>query len=245
MSARVVLIGAGGIGAPAAIALAGAGSIDRITVVDDDLVDRSNLHRQILFEDGDVGAPKLDAFARALAARAPSMRVDRVHGRALPDTARAIVRGAGVVIDATDNFSSRFLIADACALEGVPVVHAAAVRWTATVMAVAPRGAPCYRCLFEDLPQGAAPDCATAGVVGPVCGVAGAVAADRAIRALAGDASVFGSIVTFDGERDALREVAVRARNTCDLCGVARSIRDVDPLRYLPQTTCEEAHHAI
>ena len=233
----MVIVGAGGIGAPAAIALAEAG-VRSIRVADDDRVERSNLHRQILFEEADVGSDKLDAFARGLARRFPGIDVELHRGRALPHTATAIVAGAGVVIDATDNFASRFLLADACALAGVPVVHAAAVRWTATVMAVSARGKPCYRCLFEDVPGEGAPDCATAGVVGPVCGVSGAIAADRAIRVLAGDASAFGSIVTFDGLRDALRSVPVRARAGCDLCGEIRSIRDLDVTRYVP-VTCE------
>src|SRR5439155_1305146 len=113
-----------------------------------------------------------------------------------------LVRRARVVVDATDNFASRFLIADACALAGVPVVHAAAIRWNATVLAVAASGKPCYRCVFEDLPKGANLDCATGGIVGPVCGVAGAVAADRALATLRGKMSHFGAIVTFDGRRD-------------------------------------------
>jgi len=248
----VVLVGAGGIGAPAAIALI-AGGVRSLRVADDDRVERSNLHRQILFGDGDVGRPKLDAFAEALARRArardgaasgteprapsePEVAVELFRGRALPHTAAALVAGAAVVIDATDNFASRFLLADACALAGVAVVHAAAVRWSATVMAVAPRGRPCYRCLFEDLPEGDAPDCASAGVVGPVCGVAGALAADRALRILGGDASAYGEIVTYDGRRDALRAVPVRARPGCALCGEARSITDLDTSRYLANT---------
>ncbi|HEY4122358.1 MAG TPA: ThiF family adenylyltransferase, partial [Byssovorax sp.] len=178
---RVVLVGAGGIGAPAALALA-LGGVRALTVVDDDRVELTNLHRQILFTEADVGRDKVDAFADALAARAPDLSIERVRGRALPHTTGAIVDGAAVVIDATDNFASRFLLADACRLAGVPVVHAAAVRLVATVMASRGDGAPCYRCLFEDLPSGDAPDCATAGVVGPVCGVAGALAADRALR---------------------------------------------------------------
>jgi molybdopterin/thiamine biosynthesis adenylyltransferase len=99
------------------------------------------------------------------------------------------------------------------------------------VLAVQAGGRPCYRCLFEDLP-GEAPDCATAGVLGPVCGVAGAIAADRALRLAAGDASAAGQVVTFDGHRDRLRSVAVRARPGCALCGEAPRIRAIDPARY-------------
>ena len=230
--ASVVIIGAGGIGAPLAIALI-SGGVRHLTVVDDDTVEASNLHRQILFTAADVGRSKLDAFAEALEARAPGVVVTRVPGRALPLTVASIVAGAGVVVDATDNFASRFLLADACALARVPVVHAAAVRWQATVFAVPPGGRPCYRCLFEDVPRGDAPDCATAGVVGPVCGVAGAVAADRALRLLAGDASAYGHIATYDGWRDTLRSVPVPARRDCALCGAAPAIHTILASRYL------------
>jgi molybdopterin/thiamine biosynthesis adenylyltransferase len=230
----VVLIGAGGIGAPAAVALADGG-VSRLVVVDDDRVELGNLHRQILFTDADIGRPKLDAFAAALRRRSPGMTVIPSAGRALPNTASALITGAAVVIDATDNFASRFLLADAARMAGVPVVHAAAVRWRATVIAVGPRGRPCYRCLFEDTPAEGAPDCATAGVVGPVCGVAGALAADRALRILAGDTSAYGAIATFDGLRDALRSVPVRARRSCALCGEAPIIRDLDARRYLSE----------
>ncbi len=254
-SASVVIIGAGGIGAPLAIALV-AGGVRRITVVDDDTVDVSNLHRQILFTTSDVGRSKLDAFAEAVerlavpfsmgpraapnpgAPGAPGVLVTRVPGRALPSTVASIVTGADVVVDATDNFASRFLLADACALAGVPVVHAAAVRWQATVLAVSAAGRPCYRCLFEDVPRGDAPDCATAGVVGPVCGVAGAVAADRALRILAGDASAHGHIVTYDGLRDTLRSVPVPARPGCPLCGTERIIHAILASRYLAPAAC-------
>lgn len=234
---RVLLVGAGGIGAPAAIALAASG-LDALRVADDDDVELGNLHRQILFGDADIGHPKLDAFAAALAARNPAMRVDLARRRFVPGAALDLVQGIEVVIDATDNFASRFLIADACALAGVSVVHAAAVRWRATVLAVGPRGGPCYRCLFEDLPDGPAPDCATAGVAGPVCGVAGAIAADRALRLLAGDASATGAIVTFDGLRDALRAVPVARRADCPLCGDRRTFHSIDPTRYDATNRC-------
>ena len=230
-SANVVIVGAGGIGAPAALALV-VGGVRRITVVDDDRVDVSNLHRQILFTANDVGRPKLEAFAEALEKRVAGVVVSLVAGRALPLTVAHIVAEAAVVLDATDNFASRFLLADACALARIPVVHAAAVRWQATVLAVPATGRPCYRCLFEDLPTGAAPDCATAGVVGPVCGVAGALAADRMLRILAGDASAYGHIVTYDGQKDALRSVPLRARPECALCGSTPAISTIDASRY-------------
>src|SRR5690606_36899993 len=122
----VVMIGAGGIGAPAAIALAEAG-VARLTVVDDDEVEISNLHPQILFDDDDLGRPKLEAFARTLVERYPAVALACVHGRALPDTALALLEGADLVIDACDNYATRFLLADAAHLAGVPIVHAAAV----------------------------------------------------------------------------------------------------------------------
>lgn len=229
--ADVLLVGAGGIGHPAALALAAAGARS-LAIADDDLVELSNLHRQILFRDEDVGRSKPEALAGALVARFDALAVTVLPGRVLPDTALDRVRRARVVVDATDNFATRFLLADACRIAGVPVVHAASVKWRATVLAVSAEGRPCYRCLFEDIPREDAPDCATAGVAGPVCGVAGALAADRAMRILGGDASAFGSIVTFDGRRDRLREVPVAARAACPLCGPGRTITTLAPERY-------------
>jgi len=230
-AADVLLVGAGGIGHPAALALAAAGA-GSLLIADDDQVELSNLHRQILFRDEDVGRSKPEALAGALSRRFPALAVTVLPGRILPDTALDRVSLARVVVDATDNFASRFLIADACRIAGVPVVHAAAVKWRATVLAVAAAGRPCYRCLFEDIPREDAPDCATAGVAGPVCGVSGALAADRAMRILGGDASAFGSIVTYDGGRDRLREVRVAARPGCPLCGEERTITAITPDRY-------------
>src|SRR5262249_5269128 len=154
-----------------------------------------NLHRQLLFSDADVGRSKPEAAKQALERRRRGARVEVFEGRALPDKAEALVRGAHAVVDATDNFASRFLLADACKLAGVPVVHAAAIRWIGTVVSTAPRGKPCYRCLFEDMPL-SAPDCATAGIVGPVCGVIGGIAAEMALLAATGDTRLMGHVAT-------------------------------------------------
>lgn len=229
---RVVLIGAGGIGAPGALALCEAGVRDFV-VVDDDVVELSNLHRQVLFTEDAIGRPKLRAFAETLAARFPDVRIETIEGRATPSSVMDLVSRGDVVLDATDNFPTRFLLADAAHLAAVPIVHAAAVRWQATVMPVAAAGAPCYRCLFEDLPSGPVIDCATAGVMGPVCGVSGAIAADRVLRILHGEPDAFGHIVTFDGLSDRLREVQVAGRSDCPLCAEGATIGAIDASRYM------------
>lgn len=214
-----LVVGVGGLGCPTALALVRAG-VGRVVLCDDDRVEAANLHRQILFDERDVGRDKLDAAFDTLRARGGTARgLERVHGRLLPDTARALVQGVDVVLEGSDNFATKFLAADACHLEQRAVVHGAAIRWHGTAWLVPPGGAPCYRCLFEDVPMGAQEGCSEAGVMGPVVGVVGALMADLALRWLTGDASAVGSIWSYDGKRDRLRDSAVPARPACPLCG--------------------------
>ncbi len=227
---RVLIVGMGGLGCPAAMALARAG-VGTLGLCDDDDVDLDNLHRQILFSEADVGAPKVEAAARALARMQPSLSLRLHRTRLLPDDAVERVREYDVVVEGSDNFATKFLVADACALAGVPVVHAAAVGWVGTVLAVPGRGRPCYRCLFEDLPADGAPNCAGAGVVGPVVGVVAAAQADLALSILDG-APVGGELVTFDGRRDALRRRRIPARDACALCGGAARIHGIEAEAY-------------
>ncbi|MEB2313515.1 MAG: HesA/MoeB/ThiF family protein [Sorangiineae bacterium] len=232
--ASALVIGAGGLGCPAALALVRAG-VGRVVLADDDQVELTNLHRQILFSDDDVGADKLDAAARALdRERTEEQRIELVRSRFLPENARALARDADIVLEGADNFATKFLAADACALEHRPVVHGAGIRWLATALSVAPGGRPCYRCLFEDLPGGdAAPNCATAGVMGPVVGFAGALMADLALSWLTGDDTRAGRIFTFDGWRERLREVPITPRADCALCGPRPRITRLDEALYL------------
>jgi len=229
-SLRILLVGTGGVGAPCALALAEAG-VGTLVLADEDRVEMANLHRQLLFDENDIGQSKLDAAKRALERRRPDLSVELFRGRALPATAYDLARNVDAVVDATDNFASRFLLADACRLAEKPVVHAAAIRWIGTVVSTGPRGAPCYRCLFEDLPE-TAPDCATAGIVGPVCGVVGGIAAEMVLAAALGDARLSGRVATFDGRTDELRLLPVSPRDDCVLCGRAPTIVDLVETRY-------------
>jgi molybdopterin/thiamine biosynthesis adenylyltransferase len=204
---------------------------------DDDVVDEANLHRQILYGPGDVGRDKLDAAARSLApsARSSGTRLELVRQRFLPENARELVRDVDLVIEGADNFATKFLVADACHLEGRPLVHGAGIRWMGTAWAVSAAGRPCYRCLFEDTPTGAQANCDSAGVMGPVVGIVGALMAELALRVLSGRAP-YAQLWTLEGKTDKLRQVPVHARADCPLCGSCSSIHDVDESRYLSGT---------
>src|SRR4051812_38108414 len=176
MQPGVLIIGAGGLGCPAALAL-GAGGARRIGIVDDDRVDASNLHRQVLFGDADVGQPKAMAAARALARRFPALDVVAHAVRFDVTNARALVAAYDIVVDGSDNFATKFLANDAAVLERRPLVHGAAVGTGGQLMTVPAGGQPCYRCLFEaPPPPEVGASCAAAGVLGPVPGVIGALA---------------------------------------------------------------------
>jgi len=235
--ARVLVVGLGGLGCPVALTLAGAG-VGTLVLSDDDTVDESNLHRQVLFQQTDLGLDKVEVGARALERRYPGLQVENCGSRFLPDSCERLAASVDLIVEGADNFATKFLTADAGRLAGCPVIHGAAVRWQATAWAVSGAGMPCYRCLFEDLPDGEAqPNCAEAGVMGPVAGFAGALMADLALRVLTGDHTAFGSIFTYDGLTDRLRAVAVSPRSDCALCGVYPTIQGIDETRYM-QPSC-------
>jgi adenylyltransferase/sulfurtransferase len=230
----ILVVGVGGLGSPAALALAQSG-LGRLVLADDDIVEASNLHRQILFRDDDVGMDKLDAAWASLdRVASAATRIELVRSRFLPENARELARSVDLIVEGADNYATKFLAADACSLENRPVVHGSGVRWRATVWAVGSGGSPCYRCLFEDVPVDEAQmNCAEAGVMGPVVGLAGAMMADLALRMLSGDEAAPGLVHTYDGLTDRLRSVAVSARADCPLCGPRRTIFDIDEARYV------------
>jgi len=225
-SARVLLVGAGGLGCPAGTVLARSG-IGHVTVIDDDSVEISNLHRQTLFNEADVGRGKASLAAERLAEeaeqRGKSLTFVARENRVLPATAIEIVRDFDVVVEGADNFATKFLLADACAIAKVPLVQAGAVRWVGWALASRPGFGPCLRCVFEDVPSmGAsgttADTCAEAGVVGPVVGVMGALQAALAIRLLLGDTSAPGELWSYRALDGQLRRRSVRPNPSCPLC---------------------------
>jgi molybdopterin/thiamine biosynthesis adenylyltransferase len=234
--AKILVVGVGGLGCPAALALARAG-VGSLALLDDDDVDPTNLHRQILFDAADAGQPKVEVAARALAKLGATCPIEPIAARLLPETALDLVRRFDVVVEGADNFPTKFLTADACALAGVPAVQGAAVRWYGTALATGPRARPCYRCLFEDIPAEPVQNCDEAGVMGPVVGVVGALLASLALE-VADGREPYGRLITFDGKSDALRATRLRARAGCALCGEAPTIRALARDAYLGGAAC-------
>jgi len=234
-SKRVLVIGAGGLGCPAASVLARSG-VGHVTLVDDDVVDVSNLQRQALYGPADLGLSKAPRAAQALIREAArcDLVLDAVarESRVLPDGAVDAVRGFDLVLEGADNFATKFLVADACTLAGVPVVQAGAVRWVGWALATLPGDSACLRCVFEDIPSGVQDTCAEAGVVGPVVGVLGALQAALALRLLLGDSRAAGELWSYTALAGSLRRRPVARQSRCPLC--SGSIGDTDLSRYAP-----------
>ena len=233
----VLVLGAGGLGCPAALALAAAG-VTRIGIVDDDRVDASNLHRQVLFTDRDLGRPKVTAFARALAGRFPAVAVEPYALRFEVENAPDLVAAYDVLLDGTDNFAAKFLANDAAVLAGKPLVHGAAVGLGGQLLTVPARGKPCYRCLFEEPPPaGVGPSCAEAGVLGPVPGVIGALAGVEAARLAKGETPAFvGRLVQYDSRSMSVRTVRFNPNPLCAVCGPGARIHALAAADYPTRT---------
>lgn len=236
---RVAFVGLGGLGSPAALALARSG-VGSMTLIDDDSVDASNLHRQILFTEKDVGLSKIAVGAARLEeearGRGYALKLSPLEARVLPDTALALLADHDVVIEGADNFATKFLVADACAVLGIPAVQAGVVRWSGWVLASGPRlavgGPACLRCVFEDIPKDRADTCAEAGVVGAACGVIGGLQALLTLRLLSGDRGALGELLAYDAKRGHLRRTTPRPREACPRC--RGETRDLALERYAP-----------
>jgi len=219
LDARVLVVGAGGLGAPVIQYLAAAG-VGAIGIVDDDVVERSNLQRQVIHGDGDVGRKKVDSAADFVADLNPDVDVERHELRLDAGNARELVADYDVVVDCSDNFATRYVVNDAARIEEVPVSHGAIYKFEGQATTLAPDG-PCYRCLFPEPPEpGTVPDCASTGVLGVLPGTVGCLQATEAVKLLVevGDPLV-GRMLFYDA-MDLSFETVPYARNPdCPVCG--------------------------
>jgi molybdopterin/thiamine biosynthesis adenylyltransferase len=214
-AASVAIVGAGGLGAPAALYLAAAG-VGRLSLIDPDAVDISNLHRQVLYETADVGQPKVVAAARHLADLNPHVAIAPVAERLGEANAGALLTGHDLVLDGTDDFATRFAVNAACLAAGVPLVSGAIGRWTGQVGVF--DGRPCYRCLVPEIPPDAE-TCVAVGVVGALAGVIGSLMAVEAIKLIvrAGE-PLAGRLLIYDALAGETRTVALPPDPACPAC---------------------------
>ncbi len=226
-AARVLVVGAGGLGAPVLQYLTAAG-VGRITILDDDEVDETNLQRQVIFGTRDLGRSKAVAAAERLGDLNPQVELVPIARRFDASNARALVGTVDLVVDATDTFGSRYLVNDACRLEGKPDVYASIFRFDGQVMVFAPDG-PCYRCLFpEPPPDGSVPTCAEGGVLGVLAGMIGTFQANEALKLILGiGRSLTGRLLLVDALSARVREFAIARDPACPLCGATPTIDEV------------------
>lgn len=221
--ARVLLIGAGGLGSPAALYLAAAG-VGHLRLVDDDRVERSNLQRQVLHTEASIGTPKVESARQRLLALNPQLELEAIAQRATAANIDALMDGVDVVLDGSDNFPLRYLLNDACIKHAKPLVYAAIERFDgqlAVFDAGRQRGvAPCYRCLFPEPPSAAdAPNCADAGVLGVLPGLAGVMQATEVLKLLLGIGKpLVGRLLRFDALDMQFRQSIVSADPRCTVC---------------------------
>jgi adenylyltransferase/sulfurtransferase len=218
--ARVLCVGAGGLGSPLALYLAAAG-VGTLGLVDFDVVDLTNLQRQLLHGTRDVGRRKLDSAADRLSDVNPHVRVVGHEARLTSENALSILADYDVVVDGTDNFPTRYLVNDACVMLGKPNVYGSIFRWEGQASVFATPEAPCYRCLFrEPPPPGLVPNCAEGGVLGVLPGIIGSVQAMETVKILLGvGETLAGRLLIFDALRMDWREVRVRRNPDCPVCG--------------------------
>ncbi len=218
--ARVLCVGAGGLGSPVALYLAAAG-VGTLGLVDHDEVDVSNLQRQILHGTSDVGRSKLSSARERLSDLNPHVEVETHAERLTSANALEILEGYDVVVDGTDNFPTRYLVNDACVLLGIPTVYGSIFRWEGQASVFADGDGPCYRCLFrEPPPPGLVPNCAEGGVLGVLPGIIGSVQAMETLKLLLGvGTTLSGRLLIFDALEMSWREVALRRNPDCPVCG--------------------------
>lgn len=240
LDAKVLVIGAGGLGSPLLLYLAAAG-VGTLGVVDDDAVDLSNLQRQVLHDTSSIGTPKVESARRRLAEVNPEVSVQAHAARLTKDNALQVISAYDLVADGSDNFATRYLVNDACYLARRPLVSAAIMRFDGQLStykaflreAGQPETHPCYRCLFGDQPADFKGSCADVGVLGALAGVLGTLQAVEVIKELLGIGRSFsGRLLLYESLETSFREVRVMPDPACPLCGTQASIVDLSSVDY-------------
>ncbi len=228
LAGKVLVIGAGGLGSPAALYLA-AGGVGKIGVIDGDTVDLSNLQRQILHFTSDVGRPKVASAVAKMRSMNPDVEIKTYQEHLTAANAFEILSGYDFVIDGTDNFPSKYLVADACHFAGKPYSHAGILRFDGQIMTVLPQQTTCYRCIFNSPPPpDAVPSCSQAGVLGVVAGVIGTLQAAEAFKFILGQGRLLTDTLLIYNALDAnFRKVSLKRNPDCPLCGVSPTIREL------------------
>lgn len=219
--ARVLVIGAGGLGAPALQYLAAAG-VGTIGVIDDDTVENANLQRQVIHRDQDIGTPKVFSAQAAMEAQNPYVKVRPYHRRLDDGIAAELFADYDLILDGTDNFESRYLANRTAAALGKPLISGALSQWEGQISVFDPsNGAPCYQCIFPEAPaEGLAPSCSEAGVIGPLPGVIGSMMAVEAVKLITGaGAPLRGEMLIYDALYGESRKIRLAPREGCPVCG--------------------------
>jgi adenylyltransferase/sulfurtransferase len=239
-AARILLVGAGGLGSPAALYLAAAG-VGRIGLVDFDVVDLTNLQRQILHGTDDIGRPKIDSARERIASLNPHVELTTYETALTSQNALEIIGKYDLVIDGTDNFPTRYLVNDACVLLGKPNVYGSVFRFEGQASVFATKDGPCYRCLFPEPPSpGMVPNCAEGGVLGVLPGLVGTIQATEAIKLILGiGAPLIGRLLLIDALGAQFRSVTIRRDADCPACGT-REIRELIDYEAFCGTKTEE-----
>ena len=228
LASRVLIVGTGGLGSPAALYLAAAG-VGTIAIIDTDRVELANLQRQIIHFSEDVGKEKIASAQRKIKAINPEVKVRTYLAKVTASNIAEIIKDYDFVLDATDNFPSKFLINDACYFEKVPFSHASVLGFDGQIITVLPGGTACYRCVLASPPPlGAVPSCAQAGVLGTLPGVIGCLQATEALKFLMGIGKLLTDrLLIYDALQMQFRQVRVNRNPQCPICGPEPSITEL------------------
>jgi molybdopterin/thiamine biosynthesis adenylyltransferase len=246
LDANVLVLGAGGLGAPIIQYLAAAG-VGTLGIADDDEVELSNLQRQVIHGDDDVGRKKVDSAAEFVTNLNPDVTVEKHDLRVTADNIEELIDGYDFVVDGTDNFQTRYLVNDACTLAGIPFSHGSIFKFEGQVTTFAGGDdSPCYRCMFPEAPpEGMVPNCATAGVLGVLPGTVGCIQATETVKAIMGKGNLLdGRMVFYDALEMEFDTVEITKKEDCPVCGDDPAIDSVHDVEYTASCAIDTSQEA-